>query len=128
MSAGWPPSGSTTGPFRPPTAYYRGVLQARDAQTAAVERDLAPYFDGEPFGDQVHRLAAYRGITHMGALTPASEVCDRRRFARGTQFMGFCGLVPFGHSMGFPDSTDTLIMPHRPLPLARSLGPRTRPG
>jgi transposase len=45
-------------------------------------------------------LAAYRGISQLGALTLASEVCDWRRFARGTQFMGFCGLVPSEHSSG----------------------------
>jgi transposase len=80
--------------------HYRAVLAARDAQIAAVESDLIPYFTGEPFGEQVARLAAYRGITQMGALTLASEVCDWRRFARGTQFMGFCGLVPSEHSSG----------------------------
>jgi transposase len=80
--------------------HYRGVLQARDAQIAAVEADLVPYFSADPFGEQVRRLAAYRGVTHMGALTLASEVCDWRRFARGSQFMGFCGLVPSEHSSG----------------------------
>lgn len=80
--------------------HYRSVLEARDAQIAAVESDLVPYFAVEPFGEQVARLAAYRGISHMGALTLASEVCDWRRFARGTQFMGFCGLVPSEHSSG----------------------------
>ncbi len=80
--------------------HYRAVLEARDAQIAAVEADLAPDFTLEPFGEQVRRLAAYRGVTEMGALTLASEVCDWRRFARGTQFMGFCGLVPSEHSSG----------------------------
>ena len=46
------------------------------------------------------RLAAYRGVSQMGALTLAWEVCDWRRFGRGTQFMGFCGLVPSEHSSG----------------------------
>jgi len=80
--------------------HYRGVLVARDAQIAAIEADLVPYFSAEPFGEQVRRLAAYRGVTEMGALTLASEVCDWRRFARGSQFMGFCGLVPSEHSSG----------------------------
>ncbi|HXJ63260.1 MAG TPA: IS110 family transposase [Actinomycetota bacterium] len=80
--------------------HYRGVLIARDAQIAAIEADLTPYFTADPFGEQVRRLAAYRGVTEMGALTLASEVCDWRRFARGSQFMGFCGLVPSEHSSG----------------------------
>jgi transposase len=48
----------------------------------------------------VHRLAAYRGVTRLGALTLASEVCDWRRFARAAAFGGFCGLVPSEYSSG----------------------------
>ena len=81
-------------------SHYRAVLEARDAAIAAVEADLVPCFTGQPFGEQVARLAAYRGITQLGALTLASEVCDWRRFARATQFMGFCGLVPSEYSSG----------------------------
>ena len=51
-----------------------------------------------PFADAVARLAAYRGITDLGALTLASEVCDWRRFPTAAMFMGFCGLVPSEHS------------------------------
>jgi transposase len=80
--------------------HYRAVVTARDTQIAAIEADLTPYFTAEPFGEQVRHLAAYRGVTEMGALTLASEVCDWRRFARGSQFMGFCGLVPSEHSSG----------------------------
>jgi len=65
-----------------------------------VESDLVPCFYAQPFGEQVARLAANRGVSQMGALTLASEVCDWRRFGRGTQFMGFCGLVPSEHSSG----------------------------
>jgi transposase len=80
--------------------HYRAVLVVRDAAIAAVEADLTPYFTAEPFGSQVARLAAYRGVSSLGALTLASEVCDWRRFARATQFMGFCGLVPSEYSSG----------------------------
>jgi hypothetical protein len=41
---------------------------------AAIETDLADWYDRAPFADAVHRLAAYRGITRLGALTLASEV------------------------------------------------------
>jgi transposase len=46
------------------------------------------------------RLAAYWGVTQLGALTLAAEVGDWRRFARASQFMGFCGLVPSEYSGG----------------------------
>jgi transposase len=80
--------------------HYRAVLLERDAQLAAVEADLAPWYDRAPFADAVHRLAAYRGVTRLGGLTLASEVGDWRRFARASQFMGFCGLVPSEYSSG----------------------------
>ncbi|MDQ3973221.1 MAG: IS110 family transposase [Actinomycetota bacterium] len=80
--------------------HYRAVLAARDASVAAVDADLAPWFDREPFADGVHRLGAYRGIAHLGALTLASEVCDWRRFPRAGAFMGCTGLVPWEYSSG----------------------------
>jgi hypothetical protein len=70
------------------------VVEVRNAQPDAVEADLAGWCDQAPFDWQVARLAAYRGITRLGALTLAAEVADWRRFAMAHQFMGFCGLVP----------------------------------
>lgn len=80
--------------------HYLAVFEARDAAVRAVDADLVPWTTQAPFGEQVARLIAYRGITPLGALTLASEVCDWRRFARATQFMGFCGLVPSEYSSG----------------------------
>jgi transposase len=81
-------------------AHYRAVLAARDAQLEAVEADLAVWYDRAPFADAVGRLAAYRGVTRLGALTLASEVGDWRRFPRAAAFTGFCGLVPSEYSSG----------------------------
>jgi transposase len=81
-------------------SHYRAVLAARDAQLEAVEADLGVWFGQGPFADQVARLAAYRGVTQLGALTLASEVTDWRRFPRAAAFMGFCGLVPSEYSSG----------------------------
>src|SRR5919106_1923921 len=80
--------------------HYRAVLAARDAQLEAIEADLTGWYDAPPFADAVHRLAAYRGITRLGALTLASEVCDWRCFPRAAAFAGFCGLVPSEYSSG----------------------------
>jgi transposase len=81
-------------------AHYRAVLAARDAALEAIEADLAVWYDLPPFADAVHRLSAYRGVTRLGALTLASEVCDWRRFPRAAAFVGFCGLVPSEYSSG----------------------------
>jgi transposase len=80
--------------------HYRAVLAARDAELAAVETDLAHWYTTGPFVDAVARLAAYRGIARLGALTIASEVGDWRRFATARTFMGFTGLVPSEYSSG----------------------------
>ncbi|MGH9005235.1 MAG: IS110 family transposase, partial [Acidimicrobiia bacterium] len=80
--------------------HYRAVLASRDTQLEAIEADLAVWQDRAPFAEQVARLAAYRGVTRLGALHLAAEVGDWRRFARASQFMGFCGLVPSEYSSG----------------------------
>jgi hypothetical protein len=48
----------------------------------------------------VARLAAYRGITHLGGLSLAAEVCDWRPFGTAGTFMAFTGLTPSEHSSG----------------------------
>ena len=80
--------------------HYRAVVLSRDAQLAAVEADLRMWIDREPFATPVHCLAAYRGVTALGALTLQAEVCDWRRFSRAASFMGFVGLVPREYSSG----------------------------
>jgi transposase len=81
-------------------AHYRGVVASRTAELDAIEADLAGWVDRPPFDWQVARLAAYRGVTRLGGLALAAEVCDWRRFATAAQFMGFCGLVPSEYSSG----------------------------
>jgi transposase len=80
--------------------HYRAVLAARDAELAAIEADLSHWYTHGPFADAVSRLAAYRGIARLGALTIASEVGDWRRFPTARSFMGFTGLVPSEYSSG----------------------------
>lgn len=81
-------------------AHYRAVLAAREAELAAIEADLARWYTAGPFADAVARLAAYRGVAQLGALTIASEVVDWRRFATARAFMGYTGLTPSEYSSG----------------------------
>jgi transposase len=81
-------------------AHYRAMLAARDAELTAIEADLAHWYTHGPFVEAVSRLAAYRGIARLGALTIASEVGDWRRFPTARSFMGFTGLVPSEYSSG----------------------------
>jgi transposase len=81
-------------------SHYKGVLGSLQAHLDAVNTDLAVYLDSGPFAESVTRLCAYRGVSEIGALTLSAEVCDWRRFAKATTFMGFCGLVPSEYSSG----------------------------
>jgi transposase len=58
------------------------------------------YCHQDPYADGVHRLCCYRGVNSIGALTLVSEVCDWRRFAKASSFMGFVGLVASEYSSG----------------------------
>jgi len=80
--------------------HYRATVAIRHAALEEVEADLEPWCARDPFGAQVGRLAAYRGVTHLGGLCLAAEVFDWRRFPRARPFMSFTGLVPSGHSSG----------------------------
>lgn len=80
--------------------HYRATLDARESAVWSIDADLRLWIDRPPFADLVARLCAYRGITALGALTIASEVCDFRRFPTAGTFMGFCGLVPSEYSSG----------------------------
>lgn len=80
--------------------HYLATLTARDAAVDAIDTELVGWYTKAPFVDAVARLAAYRGISQLGALTLASEVCDWRRFPNAAMFMGFCGLVPSENSSG----------------------------
>jgi len=81
-------------------AHYRAMLCAREAELAALEADLAYWYTHGPFVEAVARLAAYRGVALVGALSIASEVGDWRRFPAARTFMGFTGLVPSEYSSG----------------------------
>jgi transposase len=71
--------------------HYLAVVEVRNSQLDAVEADLVGWCQQPPFHWQVARLAAYRGVTRLGALTLAAEVADWRRFATANAFMGFAG-------------------------------------
>ena len=81
-------------------AHYRAMLIGRDAELAAVEADLAHWFTHGPFAAAVARLAGYRGVSQLGALTIASEVGDWKRFGTARAVMSFAGLVPSEYSSG----------------------------
>ncbi len=81
-------------------SHYLATVKLRDTALGSVEADLVPWCTQDPFGDQVPRLATYRGVTTIGALCLAAEVFDWRRFPKARPFMSFTGLVPGENSTG----------------------------
>ena len=79
---------------------YRGALEAREAELRAAEARLSAWAGRDPLAPAVARLAAYRGIAELTALTLAAEVVDWHRFPSARAFMGYCGLVPSEYSSG----------------------------
>ena len=79
---------------------YLATVECREVERAAIEADLAPYLERDPFAEPVRRLTAYRGVDRLGALVLQAEVCDWRRFASGGAAGAFCGLVPSEYSSG----------------------------
>jgi len=74
--------------------------RVRDATLEAIGAGLTPYLSDPLFAEPLHRLGAYRGIDHLGALSVLREVCDFARFGHAGAFMGFCGLVASEYSSG----------------------------
>ena len=80
--------------------FYRGWLEAREAELRAAEARLSAWAGRDPLAPAVARLAGYRGIAELTALTLAAEVTDWHRFPTARAFMGFTGLVPSEYSSG----------------------------
>jgi transposase len=80
--------------------HYRASVEERTQRLHAMEADLMAFCNKDPFAGCVGRLSAYRGVSELGALSLAAEVCDWRRFPRASAFMGFVGLVASEYSSG----------------------------
>jgi transposase len=72
----------------------------RDAQLAAIDRQIEAAALCEPLAESVARLRAFRGIDTLSAVTILTETCDFRRFPTAAAYMAFTGLVPSEHSSG----------------------------
>ena len=57
-------------------AHYRAVVEERTHRLHAMEMDLLAHCEKEPFAGFAGRLSAYQGVSELGALTLAAEVCD----------------------------------------------------
>lgn len=80
--------------------HHLAVVDARLAQRALLDTEIASIARSERYAAAVARLACLRGIKELGALTLLVEVGDFRRFRTAREFMGFTGLVASERSSG----------------------------
>ena len=81
------------------SSHYLATVKLRDTALEAVELICCRGVRRIPSVTRC-RLAAYRGVTRIGALCLAAEVFDWRRFPKARPFMSFTGLVPGENSTG----------------------------
>jgi len=76
------------------------AYSVRDAQLAAIDKQIEEAASVDLLAGAVARLRAFRGIDTLTAVTLLTETCDFQRFATAGSFMAFTGLVPAEHSSG----------------------------
>ncbi len=80
--------------------HHRAVLDARLAQRAVLDAEIALLATSEPYAQPVRLLSCLRGISLLSALTLLVEVGDFVRFGTAREFMGFTGLTASERSSG----------------------------
>jgi transposase len=76
------------------------AYSVRDAQLAAIDKQIEAAAGEGPLATGVSRLRALRGIDTLTAVTLLTETCDFARFGSAGSYMAFTGLVPSEHSSG----------------------------
>src|SRR5665647_742279 len=76
------------------------AYSVRDAQLAAIDKQIEEAASVDLLAGAVARLRAFRGIDTLTAVTLLTETCDFQRFATAGSFMAFTGLAPSEHSSG----------------------------
>jgi transposase len=75
-------------------------LDSLDCQLAALDAQLEQIADREPWGWQVDRLRAFRGIRTLTALGLISEIGDFARFGHPRELASWLGITPSEYSSG----------------------------
>ena len=63
-----------------------------------LDRQIEEVAFSDLYRPQVQKLACFRGISTLSAMTLITEIGDWRRFERPGQIMAYLGLVPSEHS------------------------------
>jgi transposase len=75
-------------------------LDSLDRQLAALDAQLEQIAEHEPWGWQVHKLRAFRGIATLTALGLIAEIGDFARFGHPRELASWLGITPSEYSSG----------------------------
>jgi transposase len=75
-------------------------LDSLDRQLAALDAQLEQIAEREPWGWQVHKLRAFRGIRTLTALGLIAEIGDFARFGHPRELASWLGITPSEYSSG----------------------------
>ena len=75
-------------------------LDGLDRQLAALDAQLEQIAEREPWGWQVDKLRAFRGIATLTALGLIAEIGDFARFAHPRELASWLGITPSEYSSG----------------------------
>ena len=75
-------------------------LDSLDRQLAALDAQLEQIAEREPWGWQVHKLRAFRGIATLTALGLIAEIGDFARFGHPRELASWLGITPSEYSSG----------------------------
>ena len=79
---------------------YLALMDYKIGRRDDLDRQIEEVAFSDAYRSQVQRLACFRGISMLSAMTLISEIGDWRRFERPGQLMAYLGLVPREHSSG----------------------------
>ena len=79
---------------------YLALMDYKVSRRDDLDRQIEEVAFSELYRPQVQRLACFRGISTLSAMTLITEIGDWRRFERPGQIMAYLGLVPSEHSSG----------------------------
>ena len=79
---------------------YLALMDYKIGRRDDLDRQIEEVAFSDAYRSQVQRLACFRGISTLSAMTLISEIGDWRRFERPGQLMAYLGLVPREHSSG----------------------------
>jgi transposase len=75
-------------------------LDSLDRQLAALDAQLEQIAEREPWGSQVDKLRAFRGIATLTALGLIAEIGDFARFGHPRELASWLGITPSEYSSG----------------------------